>query len=214
MLDGLDDIDWGSLSHAYGEASDVPEIIRSLLSPDAAEDAAYGLYGNIFHQGTVYSATGAAVPFLYELLVQPDMKGRSGLAHLLASIAAGRGYLEVHAVIPFGEKSWREILAKRGKSLEEEMAREAAVTLSVRRAASVGLPAIIPFLKDNEPEIRRAVASALGEYPEHAALSLPALTAAAQREIDEEAREAIQESLARLTSHCSGPAAPAAEFHR
>ncbi len=84
MLDGLDLIDWGSLSHAYGEASDVPEILRSLLSPDAAEDAAYELYGNIWHQGTVYSATAAAVPFLYELLAQPAVKGRSGIAHLLA----------------------------------------------------------------------------------------------------------------------------------
>ncbi len=196
MLDGLDDIDWGSLSHAYGEAGDVPEIIRSLLSPDAAEDAAYELYGNIWHQGTVYSATAAAVPFLYELLAQPDVKGRSGIAHLLACIAAGRGYLEVHAVSPFGEKSWREILAKRGKALEEEMAHEAAVTASVRRAASTGLPALIPYLKDDEPEIRRAVASALGEYPEYAALSLPALAAAAEREVDEEARVAIQESLA------------------
>jgi HEAT repeat protein len=205
MLNGVDSIDWGSLNHAYGEASDVPEILRSLLSPEAAENAAYELYGNIWHQGTVYSATAAAVPFLYEILAAPGVKGRSGIAHLLASIAAGRGYLEVHAVSPHGEKSWREILGKRGKSLEEEISREAAVTASVHRAASSGLPALIPFLKDDEPEIRRAVASALGEYPEHTALSTPALTAAAEREVDEEAREAIQEAIDRLTSRCSGP---------
>ena len=141
MLDGLDLIDWGSLSHAYGEASDVPEILRTLLSPDAAEDAKPTSFtGTSWHQGTVYSATAAAVPFLYELLAQPAVKGRSGIAHLLACVAAGRGYLEVHAVHPSGEKSWRELFARRGESLEEEMAREAAVTASVRRAASAGLP--------------------------------------------------------------------------
>ena len=198
MLDGLDAIDWGSLSHAYGEASDVPQIIRSLLSPAVSEDAAYELYGNIWHQGTVYPATAAVVPFLYEILAAPEVTGRSGIAHLLACIAAGRGYLEVHAVSPFGEKAWREILAKRGESLEEAMAREAAVTVSVRRAASLGLPALVPFLRDDEPEIRRAVASALGEYPEYATLSLPALTASAEREVDEEARDAIREAIDRL----------------
>ncbi len=202
MLDGLDDIDWGSLNHAYGDASDVPGLIRSLLSPEASDDAAYGLFGNIWHQGTVYPATAASVSFLYQTLAAPEARGRSGVAHLLACIAAGRGYLEVHAVTPFGETAWRKILAERGKSLEEAMCREAAVTASVRRAASPGPPALIPFLEDGEPEIRRSVASALGEYSEHASFSLPALAAAAGREVDEEARDAIREAIDRLTSRC------------
>lgn len=68
MLDRLDETDWAALSHAYGAADDVPALLRQAASDgDAAGEAISELYGNIFHQGTVYSATVAAVPFLAEL---------------------------------------------------------------------------------------------------------------------------------------------------
>ena len=35
MLEGLDTIDWSSLTHAHGAAMNVPELLRSLLSEDA-----------------------------------------------------------------------------------------------------------------------------------------------------------------------------------
>src|SRR5438128_8301814 len=75
MLEGVDIVDWAALRHAYGEASDVPELLRSLLSSDAGRrhHAIYELFGNIYHQGTVYPATAAAVPFLYELLPSPKV---------------------------------------------------------------------------------------------------------------------------------------------
>ena len=34
VLDGLDDIDWKSLEHAYGSAADVPDQLRDLVSGD------------------------------------------------------------------------------------------------------------------------------------------------------------------------------------
>ena len=36
MLNGLDQGNWTRLTHAYGPADDVPELIRKLVSPDAA----------------------------------------------------------------------------------------------------------------------------------------------------------------------------------
>ncbi|MDZ7617237.1 MAG: PBS lyase, partial [Patescibacteria group bacterium] len=74
MLEGLDTVDWASLRHAYGEATDVPGLLSALLSPDPKlrEEATCELFGNIWHQGTVYPASAAAVPFLYELLTAPD----------------------------------------------------------------------------------------------------------------------------------------------
>ena len=59
MLEGLDDIRWHELTHAYGEASDVPALIRDLVSPDQSRrEAAYAaLFANICHQGgTIYEA--------------------------------------------------------------------------------------------------------------------------------------------------------------
>ncbi|QNS02810.1 HEAT repeat domain-containing protein [Streptomyces xanthii] len=65
-LAGLDSFPWDSVSHAYGSADDVPVLLRALTDPDdeAAEDALSELYGSVLHQGTVYTATAAAVPFL------------------------------------------------------------------------------------------------------------------------------------------------------
>ena len=34
MLEGLDTVDSASLCHAYGEATDVPGLLRALMSPD------------------------------------------------------------------------------------------------------------------------------------------------------------------------------------
>jgi hypothetical protein len=65
MLEGLNEINWSQLHHAYGEASDVPVLIRKLLSKDENErnEALDHLFGNIWHQGTIWEASSYAVPF-------------------------------------------------------------------------------------------------------------------------------------------------------
>ena len=100
MLEGLDAIDWSSLTHAHGPATDVPELLRSLLSedPDVRLQALAELVEKIWHQGTVYPASAAAIPFLFELLTHPDVhdpgwrrlrgglhRDRRGLASVRAS---------------------------------------------------------------------------------------------------------------------------------
>jgi hypothetical protein len=68
MFAGLEEIDWESLSHAYGPAIDTPQLIRDLCSEDqeTVSRASSDLAGSINHQGSVYTATVAAVPFLVE----------------------------------------------------------------------------------------------------------------------------------------------------
>jgi len=83
VLDGLDDVDWASLTHAYGPATDVPGQLRALAGPESAA-ALEALYGNIYHQGTTYPASAAAVPFLFELA-----PARPEVISLLASMAIG-----------------------------------------------------------------------------------------------------------------------------
>jgi HEAT repeat protein len=200
MLEGLDQIDWASLRHAYGQASDVPDLLRALLSSKTKvrHEAIYELFGTLYHQGTVYSASAAAVPFLYELLTAPNVRDKSCLACLIASIADGAGYLEVHAVDDFGEPTWRKILAQQGKTLEDELKHEAAEIQAVRQAVAAGLQHLRPYLRDSEPEVRYSVAVALGNYPEHAGWSLPAIEAALASEADHEVRQALARSQARL----------------
>lgn len=91
MLEQLDDIDWSRLEHAYGAASDVPGMIRALADDDGDERAAafHAAYGNIFHQGTRYSATPKAIPFLVELASQPQPKQLGELLGLIVHCVAG-----------------------------------------------------------------------------------------------------------------------------
>lgn len=58
---------------------------------------------------------------------------------------------------------------------------------------------LLPYLSDRDTEIRASVANALGNYPEHAGWSLPAIDAAMGAESDEGVREALAKSRARLT---------------
>ena len=56
MLEGLDTIDWSSLTHAHGPAAaDVPGLLRSLLSDGAGVrmQACAELHERVWHQGTV-----------------------------------------------------------------------------------------------------------------------------------------------------------------
>jgi hypothetical protein len=70
MLEGLDQVDWGSLDDAYGPASDVPDQIRALASDGqkVRDDALSELFDNIWHSGTVYEASPLEIPILRALL--------------------------------------------------------------------------------------------------------------------------------------------------
>ena len=66
MFAGLDDIDWHQLEHAYGPADDVPGWLRSLASQENESNALTHLSLSLCHQGTVYSASAFAVPYLIQ----------------------------------------------------------------------------------------------------------------------------------------------------
>lgn len=75
LLQGLDRIDWNTLHHAYGPATDVPDLLRALVEPapgagdrDVFEQVTWELWGNVFHQGSVWQVSATVVPFLEEIL--------------------------------------------------------------------------------------------------------------------------------------------------
>ncbi|NUP77639.1 MAG: hypothetical protein HOV96_08855 [Nonomuraea sp.] len=87
----IEDVDWASLTHAYGAADDVPGQLTALRSPDRpTRDKGYwALYGNIFHQGTRYAATPYAARALITLVADPDTPERHRALGLLAALAIG-----------------------------------------------------------------------------------------------------------------------------
>jgi hypothetical protein len=65
MLEKLNFVLWSELGHAYGEASEVPDLIRALASPEQEvyKGAINRLWYTVIHQGTIYSSTAYVVPF-------------------------------------------------------------------------------------------------------------------------------------------------------
>ena len=67
----LDSPRWGELEHAYGRASDIPDLLRQLVSlPSSADDQEpwFSLWSALAHQNDVYSASFAAVPHVVRAL--------------------------------------------------------------------------------------------------------------------------------------------------
>jgi len=197
MLEQLDSIDWASLHHCYGSAENIPQLLRSLLSEDEEirKEALWELFGNIHHQGTVYEASSYAIPFLVEILDDPNCQVKDDVICLLACIAGGRGYLEVHTVRDEGRQNWEEILAKEGKSLEDEMRKEAEFIKMVRVASSPHVLRLLPNLTHDASEIRLTIAEMLPCYPEYFETTIPALETAISIEFDEETLECMQSAL-------------------
>ena len=200
MLEGLDEIDWANLEHAYGSAHDVPELLRALLASNKNErdEAFYELFANIRHQSTVYEATPYAVPFLAELLLCVETPDKEGVAHLLAVISAGVGYYAVHASDGDDAKKWEQILESKSKNLTEELKTEEAVVEKVREACEPHLELLLPYLRNQDSEIRDSVATAYSFYPSRRNEFLPEMRAALSIEEDEERRLSIQESISAL----------------
>lgn len=88
MFEGLDDIDWASMEHAYGTAEEVPALLWALRSPHTEErrKALDRFYGAVHHQGSVYPSTAASLPFLFELAADGTTPERAAVVALLVSI--------------------------------------------------------------------------------------------------------------------------------
>jgi hypothetical protein len=90
-------VDWSALEHAYGPASDVPPMFLTIAfgEPPEAIGAAGELGNNLNHQGSIYPATGPAVPFVIAALkvTTAGPAVRSSLLSLLSGVASGGGFL-------------------------------------------------------------------------------------------------------------------------
>ena len=164
----LDQIPWNQLTHAYGTAEDVPQLLRASQS-DGARDALSELFGNIWHQGTVYEATSYAVPFLLELAADASIPEQRGVVELLGAIAGGSSYLDVH----------EDFLNRTGVSNREseehlaQKAKELQWVSDARAAVAKGTSLFVELSKNGTHEIRFAAAEVLANLGRH--LQKPAI---------------------------------------
>lgn len=73
----LESPEWSELKHAYGNASDIPNLLRqlnSLPSSEGDKEPWFSIWSSLAHQGDVYSASFAAVPYVIRVLKQAPTK--------------------------------------------------------------------------------------------------------------------------------------------
>lgn len=76
----LDDPRWNELQHAYGNASDIPGLLKQLSTLPSANGEAepwFSLWSALAHQGDIYNASFAAVPHVVAALASDPIKADS-----------------------------------------------------------------------------------------------------------------------------------------
>ena len=138
-LHGLSEVDWAGVADAYGPATDIPCFLRALVSDDAdhRDFAAEMLFQTIWHQGTVYSASATAVPFLYRLLESAGPHDKQMVATLIAEIGAGEPSFFRCESDTAEFAHWERILAPLRRSLPDEIAAGRVVAAEVRRQVAL-----------------------------------------------------------------------------
>ncbi|WP_405625587.1 HEAT repeat domain-containing protein [Streptomyces sp. NBC_00016] len=182
MFDGLHDIDWASMEHAYGSAEEVPALLWALRSPEAEErDKAFDrFYGAVHHQGSVYPPTAASLPFLLELAVDRTVPDREAVVALLVSIgreALDQGFeddgTEIEYYPPTGCAQAVAFLRERDAQFAE-------------------------LARDPDPDVRLAAIPGLGLFLDDADRAAAVLRERMDAERGLEARQRIVEAAATL----------------
>lgn len=79
--------DWNTIEHAYGKASDLPDLFRQ-MTPNPHSEVWGELWSRLCHQGTVYPACFAALPSLLDVAERWEPKARGPALALAGSILA------------------------------------------------------------------------------------------------------------------------------
>ncbi|MFJ9589270.1 hypothetical protein [Streptomyces acidicola] len=82
--------DWSRLSHAYGSAEDIPALLDRIASEPSSE-LWNDLWSSLCHQGSVYSASFAALPWLAGTAGSDDREQAVSALTLAGAIMAGAG---------------------------------------------------------------------------------------------------------------------------
>ncbi|MDH2381357.1 hypothetical protein [Bradyrhizobium sp. CER78] len=91
----LDDPRWSELRHAYGDAADVPGLLRALASftgPKAnhQDEPWFSLWSSLCHQGDAYTASYVAVPHIVQIASEAEGPVDFSFFQLPAAIEVAR----------------------------------------------------------------------------------------------------------------------------
>lgn len=214
LLAGLDDVDWAGLEHAYRSAHDVPGHLRTLCGSDdeARKQAFNSLFSSIFHQGSRYSASPVAVPFLARIAVAGPAAAREDAMWLLTRLAVD-WHDEYDVTTGINVSGWRAAAADVGPEellpwYEEQVTTatdpdKLARAQELRDWVAAGnspdsrwsalqsydavlaeLPGLLVLLDDDDARLRTRIGYLLAWFPEFSVTSVPRLLALAACEED------------------------------
>lgn len=174
MFDGLDDIGWSQLIHAYGAASDVPGDIRALVSPDekTAKDALWRLSGNIYHQGTRYTATAPAIPYLVEAALAVAPARGAQIVNLLGAIVEPCAEIFLREGLTIAQfrqyiRDEDRTMTEQTRAYHQEFGTWPSVETDVYNAVLAQVPRLLSFLDLKSPDILVSVLELLAYFPDH-----------------------------------------------
>jgi hypothetical protein len=158
--DGLDDVPWASLTHAYGPATDVPGLLRLLAhtDPEVRRTADWELNGNVVHQGTTYAATAPACRFLARMAV--ELPHARFIATTFLAYVAGLGD---EAASAEGAAAVAPLAA-----VADGPAEVGAVLALAAASGEVGPVVELAVEAEDEPELKGLAALVLLQVPEEA----------------------------------------------
>jgi hypothetical protein len=162
LLAGLSTVNWKELSHAHGEASDIPALLRGAVSQNEY-DRGFSfalLHETIWHQGTIYEATRYAVPFLINLLDNPETPEKMSIVLLLWAISKG------HPCVSENNKWLKEYYAQQGIDFQTAVQESIKDVRLAREAVERGLDNYISLLEDDDYKLRWYVIPLLLAFPE------------------------------------------------
>jgi hypothetical protein len=157
----LESPDWVQLTHAYGSAGDIPDLLRQLETlPDSEgnKEPWFSIWSALAHQGDVYSASFAAVPHIVRVLsTAPELATFSFLQFpAWVEICRHRNNIEVPpALLPAYSEALGQLPALVGAAAarpwDEGFLRCALSAI----AAAKGFPAVAEAALELEPEVAK-----------------------------------------------------------
>ena len=185
------DLDWSAVSHAYGPATDLPGLLRALRSPRQRrrDEAAEQFRARVLHQGSVYPAAVASVPYLIELLADGGAPDRTLGHELLAAILPEEELDRLSGTRPhrLGPRlhELAEQRSDRYLARQQEWLRHGGyhrpqidpVHRQAYEAVRAGVPAYLRLLDDADRDARGLSAHLLSFFPESAPQVKPAIVA-------------------------------------
>ena len=156
---------------------DTPRRIRALTSrfrirrSKALRDLCYTIY----HQGTIYSASVEAVPFLLEIVAASDVPDRTQTLQILRELSTGCSFHEAHASGFFHREE------SKPPEWQEKVREEKAWVTAIHERLSAAVPLIAAVLQKGNASERLAAVSLLAMLQDNAgavdALGVAALDA-------------------------------------